>query len=232
MTKTSIDGFNELFMGEMPKESVMLVTGAEGTLKSSLVLNVISNALSDNDEHGLYVTLEEDEDSLLRTMGSINIKKPSSLHIFDYKDIRSEWDGQDLDMAKITANMIDYYKDKYGSFTVFALDSLNAFYSLSNQDNFRKDIYNFFMMLRDQKLMSVLILECSNIHNKFVCVQDQMGQSERYLADGIIELGIVENQERVKRYIQIKKMRAVKHKMEKHQLIVGEDGLSVLGPVY
>jgi len=77
-----------------------------------------------------------------------------------------------------------------------------------------------------------LILESSNHRNKLVCVQDQMGQPERYLADSIIELGIVENQERVKRYIQIKKMRAVKHKMEKHQLIVGKDGLSVLGPVY
>ncbi len=232
MTKTSIDGFNELFMGEIPKESVMLVTGTEGTLKSSVVLNVISNALSDNDEHGLYVTLEEDEDSLLRTMKSVNIKKPSSLHIFDYKDIRSEWGGQELDMAKITADMIDYYKDKYGSFTVFALDSLNAFYSLTNQANIRKNIYDFFMMLRDKKLTSVLILESSNHRNKLVCVQDQMGQPERYLADSIIELGIVENQERVKRYIQIKKMRAVKHKMEKHQLIVGKDGLSVLGPVY
>ena len=68
MTRTSIKGFNELFMGEIPKESVILVTGSEGTLKSSLVLNMISNALSNNDEHGydvIFGQINELSDSIV-----------------------------------------------------------------------------------------------------------------------------------------------------------------------
>jgi KaiC/GvpD/RAD55 family RecA-like ATPase len=59
-----------------------------------------------------------------------------------------------------------------------------------------------------------------------------IAKPEHFLADGVIELGLIEAADGVKRYIQIRKMRAVNHKMEKHQLAVGEQGLSVLGSIY
>jgi len=55
---------------------------------------------------------------------------------------------------------------------------------------------------------------------------------ERFLADGTIELGLMEGRSGVKRYIQILKMRAAKHAMEKHQLIADESGLKILGQIY
>ena len=48
----------------------------------------------------------------------------------------------------------------------------------------------------------------------------------------MIELGLIEAAEGVKRYIQIRKMRGVNHRMEKNQLVVGKQGLSVLGSIY
>jgi KaiC/GvpD/RAD55 family RecA-like ATPase len=57
-------------------------------------------------------------------------------------------------------------------------------------------------------------------------------QPERFLADGTIELGMVEVNGVVKRYIQILKMRATRHAMEKHQITIDENGLNILGPIY
>lgn len=231
MFKNSINGLNELFKDEcdIPKGSVILVSGSEGALKSGLVFNIISNYLAGCNEHGLYATLEETEESFLRNMKSLGIEKLDRLHVFDYKDVRLEWITEDPDMVTVTEDIIDFYKEKYEKQTVFALDSLNAFYSLTNQVNLRKKMYHFFTMLRDKNLTSFLITEKSSLDRHS---DDYIERPEYFLADGIIELGIVETKENVKRYIQIRKMRGANHSMEKHQIAVGKEGLSILGAVY
>ncbi len=59
-----------------------------------------------------------------------------------------------------------------------------------------------------------------------------LNSSNSSLGKFSIELGIVEAAEGIKRYIQVKKMRACRHRMEKHQIVVEEKRLSVLGPIY
>ena len=178
----------------------------------------------------LYVTLEQNAESHLRNMNSLGIKKESNLHIFDYRDMRYEWMNSELDLIKMTEEVIDSYKDKYDNLTLFALDSLNALYSISEHDNMRNMIYDFFSHLRDEGLISFLIMESaqSRISGQF----SQFHQTEHYLADGTIELGMIEGKGGVKRYIQILKMRATKHAMEKHQLTIDENGISIRGPIY
>lgn len=235
MFKNSIPGLEGLFKGDsdISKNSVVLVTGQEGSLKSGLVFNMISNHLASNDEHALYVTLEETKESHFRNMESLGIKKSDRLHIFDYKDIRLEWENEELSITKTIENTIDFYREKCDNLTVFALDSLSALYSLIPQMTFRKDMYHFFTMLRDKDLTSFLIMEtCSLERHLFVCTPDSMQRPEYFLADGIIELGTIEAKETVKRYIQIRKMRAAEHSMEKHQIVVEKDGIHVFGSVY
>lgn len=235
MFKNCIKGLNELFNenSDIPEGSVILVTGVEGSLKSGFVFNTMSNYLADNSEHGLYVTLEETEESHLKNMGSFGIKKLERLHIFDYKDIRHEWENEEPDIVKVTEEMIDFYKKKYGNLTVFALDSLNALYSITSHVNLRKNMYRFFTMLRDKELTSFLIMEtCSREKCVIVCTADNIELPEFFLADGIIELGITEVKENVKRYIQMRKMRGVNHSIDRHQITVEKDGLHILGSVY
>ncbi len=235
MFKNCINGMNELFNedSDIPTGSVILVTGVEGGLKSGFVFNMMSNYFAGNGRHGLYATLEEPEESHLRNMASFGIKKSDKLHIFDYKDIRHEWKHEEPDMVKVTEEMIDFYKEKYNNLTVFALDSLNALYSVSSQAKFRKNMYRFFTMLRDKDLTSFLIMEtCSTEKHMLLSSADYAERPEYFLTDGIIELGMVEAKESVKRYIQIRKMRGANHSMDKHQITVEKDGLHILGSVY
>ena len=230
MLKNTINGLDKILFVEIPKGSVILVTGAEGTLKSGLVFSMMANYVAANNEHGLYVTLEQNVESHLRNMNSLGIKKESNLHIFDYQDMRLEWMNSELDLITMTEEVIDSYKDKYDNLTLFALDSLNALYSISEYENMRNRIYNFFTHLRDEGFISFLIME--SVQSRIAGQNSQFYQTERFLADGTIELGMIEGKGGVKRYIQILKMRAAKHAMEKHQITIGDNGINILGPIY
>ncbi len=230
MLKNTINGLDEIFLDDIPTGSVILVTGAEGTLKSGLVFSMMSDYISANDEHGLYATLEQDLASHLRNMRSLGIKEEHNSHIFDYQDMRLEWMDTELDLTKTTMDVIDSYKETYDNLTLFALDSLNALYSISDPGNMRKKIYNLFSHLRNEGLTSFLIMESAQ--SRISGQLSQMHQVEHFLADGTIELGMIEGKGGVKRYIQILKMRATKHAMEKHQIIIGDNGLNILGPIY
>ena len=230
MLKNTINGLDKILFDEIPKGSVILVTGAEGTLKSGLVFSMMTNYIAASDEHGLYVTLEQNVESHLRNMNSLGIREEGGLHIFDYRDMRLEWMDSELDLIKTTEEVIDSYKEKYDNLTLFALDSLNALYSISENGNMRNKIYNFFSHLRDEDLTSFLIMESAQ--SRFSGQFSQFHQIEHFLADGTIELGMIEGKGGVKRYIQILKMRATKHAMEKHQLTIGDNGINILGPIY
>jgi KaiC/GvpD/RAD55 family RecA-like ATPase len=230
MMRNAVNGLERMLEVEIPPCSLILVTGAQGTLKSGMVFSMISNHLAANDEHGLYVTLEQSKESHLRNMSSLGIEKRDELHIFDYQDVRREWADRELDLINVTNEAIDFYKDKYDNLTVFALDSLNALYSISLDTPLRKEMYHFFSSLRDRELTSFLILETSP--SVVLGLFHDYYRPEHFLADGTIELGIIEGKGVVKRYIQILKMRATRHAMEKHQITIDENGINILGPIY
>lgn len=229
MQKTVINGLDKIMSMEIPKDSVILVSGAEGTLKSGLVFNMMANHVKASKEHALYITLEQSATSHLANMKSLGLNKDNNLHIFDYRDMRQEWIDSELDLIKLTEEVLDSFKDKY-DLTLFALDSLNALYAISGQEFMRNRIYNFFTHVREEILISFFIMESaqSRISGQF----SHIHQTENFLADGIIELGMIEGNGGVKRYIQILKMRAAKHAMEKHQISVEENGINILGPIY
>jgi KaiC/GvpD/RAD55 family RecA-like ATPase len=230
MFRNAINGLEKLLSTEIPQGSVILVTGSEGTLKSGLVFSMVSNYLAAGNGRGLYVTLEQTQESHLKNMSSLGIQKSDNLQMFDYQDMRREWKDYDLDMIKLTDEVIDFYRDKYNDLTIFALDSLNALYSLSEESNLRMQTYRFFSNLRERGLTSFLIMENHLSRNPWQ-FQDH-NRPEHFLADGTIELGVIEDKGGVKRYIQISKMRAVKHAMEKHQLMIDKNGINILGPIY
>ncbi len=229
MLRDSVKGLSDVLKTDIPRGYVVLVTGGVGSLKSSFVYSALANYLHrQKDEYGVYVTLEESRDSHLRNMASLGIKKPEHLQIFDYQDIRKEWREEEpsLNMVNITEDVIKFYKEEMGDkFTVFALDSINALQTLTKAENLRRESYHFFNLLRDSGLTSFIIEE----------TQSEEGRKhipESYLSDGVIELGLIETPELVSRFLQIRKMRTAKHSMKKHQVIVVEDGIEVLGPVY
>jgi len=227
LLKDSLEGLDKLLFADIPEGSVILVTGAEGTLKSGLVFSMMSGYIASCGAHGLYITLEQNKESHIRNMESLGINRPAGLHIFDFRDMRQEWTDSELDLFRIVEEVLQSYRERYDDLKLFALDSLNAIYSLTDHGSLRSNVYRFFSRLSDEGLTSFLIMESSSCGQAAPC-----HKTEHFLADGIIDLGMIEGAGGVKRYIQIMKMRAAKHAMEKHQIAVGDGGISVRGPLY
>ncbi|MCQ5375481.1 MAG: hypothetical protein NO474_02655 [Methanomassiliicoccales archaeon] len=230
MFKNSIQGLEKIFRTDIESPKVVLVTGPPGSLKTSFTYSLISTYLEKTNECGLYVTLEESAESHMRNMRSLGIKIASNLEISDFTDLR-ELDEvieseAPTDYLHFVEQVIEYSKKKHQDrFTVFALDSLGALYSLmDDMRGMRKKMFYFFKTLRDLNLISFIIMERSQGGSV-----DFVG-NEVFLADGIIELGLDRTRGKLARFIRVEKMRACEHSMEKHTIEIGSNGLMVLGP--
>jgi len=230
MFRNSMQGLDKIFRTDIDAPKVILVTGPPGSMKTSFSYSLMSSYLERTGEFGLYITLEESADSHLKNMRSLGVKMSPNLEISDFTDLRELDDVIEIDnptdYVHFIEQVIGYFKNKHKEkFTVFALDSLGALYSLMEDVKcMRKKMFYFFKTLRDFNLMSFIVME-----------RPQGGPSdllgnEVFLVDGIIELGLDRTRGKLVRYIQVDKMRACEHSMEKHTVEVGEGGLTILGP--
>ncbi len=232
MLKNAIPGLENIIQSEIHKGSQILVTGGMGTLKSSFVFNALSNYLGKTNEYGIYMTFEESRESLKRSAKSLGVELTSNLFIADYSSLREQLIQEDS-LAEVNVDTIETIKtvlrthldEKKDKLTCFALDSLNALYTFTDTSDIKRKMYHFIAYLRKIGLTSFIVMEETS-------PTERMYARESFLVDGVIHLGTIENRGKVGRYIEVIKMRAVKHSLEKYQIDVSGEGLKILGTVY
>lgn len=230
MFKDSIPGLDMVFDMDIKPPKTVLVTGPPGSMKTTFVHSLFFRYLQENEEYAFYATLEEETDSLLEGMKSMGMTPSQNLFITDFTEVREQEEAQEVDYISFLRKVITHYKEKFGDkFTMFALDSLGALYSLlpsEDRDNMRVEMYNFFRFLRKQELVSFIIMERS------LAGESQMLGNEGFLADGIVFMGLEDHNGRLVRYLQIEKMRSCRHSMEKFGIEVQDGGMQVLRPIF
>lgn len=231
MFQNSVKGLDKIFRTNNYEKMIIMVSGYTGTLKSTFTYTLMSSYLDNNpDQIGLYATIEESKDSLLKNLKSIGLEPNERIFIADYNRTREMYreESENTDFLELTEKLIMSTKEERGeAFTLFALDSLNALYTLTKMDNdylIRKRIYYFYKLLRDAGLTSLILKELPRESN-FVVKED-----ENFLADGVIELGVKKMLEGKKRYIEIVKMRQNQHSMKQYIIDIDRDGLTIIGP--
>jgi len=75
LTKTGIDGLDEILNGGIVKNSTTLISGNPGAGKSILCLQYIYNGVEQFDEKGIYLSFEENESDLREAAESIGFDK-------------------------------------------------------------------------------------------------------------------------------------------------------------
>ena len=231
MFRDSIPGLEKIFKTDIVPPKIILITGPPGSMKTTFCYSIISKYLDTRDEFGLYTTLEETVDSHLTNIESLGVDLSLKMQISDLTDLREidkATGEENMDYLSFLEKMIFHFKKLHGDkFTVFAIDSLGALYSLmEDTKNMRRKMFYFFKMIRDNNLITFVIME------RDPDAPSQLLGNEGYLVDGIIMLGIEKTHGKLTRYIQIEKMRACEHSMEKFAIDVKKGGLIVLGPLF
>lgn len=223
----AIDGLDQIFDSDIPKNSVVMITGVEGTVKSGFTFSLLSNYLEQSGEFGLYIILEQNKQNHLDNMKSMGINISSNLMISDINDYRMDYSDEDLDIVDLLGKTILMYKERYGDkFTTIAIDSLSAMYSLMSVDSreLRKKVHHLFERIRREKITSFIIFEQMEMLNNTI----QTTGMEGYIADGVIELGMKLNQSDALRFLRVRKMRATKHSMRPHIFKICDDGIKIV----
>jgi circadian clock protein KaiC len=221
--RTYITGFDDAICGGIPSGSICLVSGAPGTMKSSLAFSVLYNNATRENRKCAYFTLEQNKTYLLDHMINLGMGDGGdfqNLVIIDMGNIR-----KNLSFMKAKGSWIELLKMYIGNLvksekiSLIALDSLDVLETMARFDDRRTELYYLFEWLRDLNITAFIISERPLDSSRTGRYTD-----EAYLADGIIHVGLHQTSDvYVQRRIRCVKMRSTKHETNYFALI-WEDG--------
>ncbi|NLT37894.1 MAG: AAA family ATPase [Methanomassiliicoccus sp.] len=201
--RTGIEGLDKLLSGGIPAGSVVLINGPAGSMKTSLAYHILHHSARDKVK-SLFLSLEQDRDSLLRQMERLGMPREESLDdliIVDLVDLRRSMEGQSGDWRNIIQRYVENVM-KDCPFQLIALDSLESFISMSEVKFSRIETQDLFDWFRSLGLTTFVISETP------MTKLENDGAMELYVADGALELALKEvGDSRIQRWIRCIKMR-------------------------
>jgi KaiC/GvpD/RAD55 family RecA-like ATPase len=233
--KTYIKGLDENMQGGIPEGHIVLVHGSAGTMKSSLCFSILYNEAIINKKTGLYISLEQSYESLLKNMVNMgyDLSKINIIHVDDLtnfsallkktkpdqgniiitdvacirKQVKDVKVSENRSWLNVVKNIILRAK-KEVNVELMTFDSLRALYTVSTFENPRLELFYYFEFLRDLKITSLLVSERTFSETTDSAVYD----SEAFLSDGIVDLRLTPFRRNIVREIKIDKMRATNFK--------------------
>ncbi len=224
---THIRGFDDAIGGGLPEGYVVLISGAPGTMKSSLAFSILyQNALRDG-RKGAYFTLEQGKDFLLEHMASLGMADPKAwehLALLDMGNIRKNLNllqgrGTWLELFKMyCANVM-----KTEKLSCLVVDSLDVLETMAKMQDRRSELYFLFDWLRDLGPLTLLVSE-----QPLDLGPGARPPDEAYLADGIIQLDLHAASDLfVQRRIRVMKLRSTRHDAGYYALSYDDGGFEV-----
>ena len=201
LTKTGIDGLDQILNGGIVKNSTTLVSGNPGAGKSILGLQYIYNGVEMFDEKGIYLSFEENEKDIREAAESIGFEnwadhvESGEIKVFDKQVLLRENDfTSSLDLLLDDIQDEDYQRMVLDSLTMFQL-------FFENEQEKRTYLLKFTDILRKNELTTLMTNEQGAVF------PDTDIGLENYLTDGNIYLIQTPTESGVNRYVWVAKMR-------------------------
>ncbi|MEM3396090.1 MAG: ATPase domain-containing protein [Thermoplasmata archaeon] len=232
--QTGIQGFDELISGGFPEGSINIISGPAGAAKSLFALHFIINGAERYNENGVYFTVEESADSLIKTARIFGFPidrliEEKRVFIIDLGQLKEGNEAGLEEMEKREMINFDTIKNFLTNFIGAAgikrvvLDSLNGvaiYYKTSEQ--LRAEIFRFMRFLRAKGVTSVIVSE-SLVRSG----EDTKSGIETFIGDSIIAMGLEKFEGEYRRTITVVKMRHTRHDTATHPFLIGENGIEV-----
>jgi KaiC/GvpD/RAD55 family RecA-like ATPase len=221
LTKTGIDGLDDILNGGIVKNSTTLVSGNPGAGKSIFGLQYIYNGVEMFDEKGIYLSFEENESDLKDAAESIGFDNwqehvdNGDIKIYDKQVLLRENDFS----AALEILLDDLDDDRYER---LVLDSLTMF-QLFFEDEREKRTYllKFTDILRENNLTTLMTNEQGTVFP-----ETDIGL-ENFLTDGNIFLLQTPTDSGVNRYVWVAKMRKQNIDTDIFPMELGDGGMKV-----
>ena len=228
---TGIPGFDELIEGGFPEGTVNLVSGPAGGAKSLMCLHFLVNGAVKYGDPGLYVTIEESKDSLVKAAGRFGmdlnaLEEQGLIYIMDMTAVRAmstnaEEIGLELLKCPSLEKIIDQHIEE-SRVKRLCLDSITAIgLAYSNDEELRSDLFRLANRFRRKGLTSLMITETLE-GGKLT----RFGV-EQFITDSFIVLGLDRIQGELRRTLTVRKMRFRRQESSIHPFIIMSKGMVV-----
>lgn len=217
---TGIDGLDGLIEGGFPKGSVILLAGGAGSGKTIFSAQFIYNGALHYGEKGVYVTFEEDANTLKQNMLKFGfdlekLEKKGCIRIIDLEVLKGE--GLNTNMEYILS-VLDEIDGKR-----LVIDSLTAFLtSCPEKLEYRIIMHLIYKILKTR--------DCTTIMTCSVPVGAKtLGLGiEEFIADSLIFLENVVTDLELKTRMLIHKMRGTNHSRKYHSVLITDKGMQIV----
>ena len=201
LTKTGIEGLDDILNGGIVKNSTTLVSGNPGAGKSILGLQYIYNGVELYGQKGIFLTFEEDKEDLREAAESIGFDnwqqyvEEGEIKVYDKQVLLRENDFS----AALDILLEDLDEDDYKRLVLDSLTMFQLFFE--NEREKRTYLLKFTDILRDNGLTTLLVNEQGTVFP-----ETDIGL-ENFLTDGNIYLLQTPTDSGVNRYVWVAKMR-------------------------
>jgi KaiC domain protein len=220
--KTGVAGLDEMLQGGLPENHIIAVMGSFGTGKTTLGLQFLVEGLR-NGEPCIFISLEEDKDSILRNASSFGWDLSGALDKKKLGVFKLEPSDAKTTITRIRSELPKFVKT-FGAKRV-VLDSVSLLNMMFTDENERRaNLFNLCQLLRTTGATVLLTAE----------VKDENPRSSRdglaeYTADGVLLLQSDEDKEsgEVQLTIRILKMRRTAHSRRVKPYSITDKGIVV-----
>jgi len=201
VTKTGIDGLDDILDGGLVKNSTTLVSGNPGAGKSILGLQYIYNGVEMFDERGIFLTFEENKEDLREAAESIGFDnwqqyvEEGKIQVYDKQVLLRENDFS----AALDILLEDLDNEEYERLVLDSLTMFQLFFESEREQ--RTYLLKFTDILRENNLTTLMTNEQGTVFP-----ETDIGL-ENFLTDGNIYLLQTPTDSGVNRYVWVAKMR-------------------------
>jgi len=221
LTKTGIDGLDEILNGGIVRNSTTLVSGNPGAGKSLFGLQYIYEGVDQFDEEGIYLSFEENAEDLREAAESIGFDRwqeyvdDERIKIYDKQVLLRE-----NDFSSSLELLLDDLDDD--SYERLVLDSLTMFQLFfENEREKRTYLLKFTDILRENDLTTLMTNEQGTVFP-----ETEIGL-ENFLTDGNIYLLQTPTDSGVNRYVWVAKMRKQNIDTDIFPMEISQGGIKV-----
>ncbi len=220
--KTGMEGLDEMLFGGIPRGSTVVVMGSFGTGKTTFGLQFLNQGLAEG-EKGIYISLEEDRESILADAEAHGWDLRAKLNDKMLEIVKLEPNDAKVTIQRIKSELPDFIK-KFGASRI-VIDSVSLLNLLFDTDHDRRtNLFNLSQMVKKTGATLLMTAEVKD-DNPFA---SRDGLIE-YVADGVISLRYLEMQSRNELMLSLRiiKMRRTEHSRKITPYSITNKGLEV-----